>query len=338
MKIFLRWFSLLAVVLAILGFTTLSVSAAASSLDSVVGFKTSANSSITEDEYWALVQSSWDAVDGLTGLSEEKVKESLATLAQEWEAITEVYVEGQIIPVDNQYLLRMLSADKPDLEKIAGLLDALLAAHKKYPEQAFSTADLTPLHTILSRPEFLWPEQAPNPLKEWFQKLWDSFNKWLNSIWGNEQIVIPFDTVMLSVFASIFLALILIYVFRTLWVDFMKEAHLNDTGEGGSEPLTSEAAFEKAQMLSRGGDYRSAVRYLYLSSLLLMDERGVLRYDRSKTNREYLRSVANSPELAKPLEEVIEVFDNVWYGYHPLEEESFKHYSDRVEELKEKRS
>jgi hypothetical protein len=68
-----------------------------------------------------------------------------------------------------------------------------------------------------------------------------------------------------------------------------------------------------------------------------MDERGVLRYDRSKTNREYLRSVANSPELAKPLEEVIEVFDNVWYGYHPLEEESFKHYSARVEELKEKK-
>jgi hypothetical protein len=31
------------------------------------------------------------------------------------------------------------------------------------------------------------------------------------------------------------------------------------------------------------------------------------------------------------------VFDNVWYGYHSLEEESFKHYSARVEELKGKK-
>ena len=136
----------------------------------------------------------------------------------------------------------------------------------------------------------------------------------------------------------ILLVAILFFVFRTLFVDFIKEAQLNGEESGENELLTSESAFNKAQSLSRGGDYRSAVRYLYLSSLLLMDERGVLRYDRSKTNREYLRSVANSPELAKPLEEVIEVFDNVWYGYHSLEEESFKHYSDRVEELKDKKS
>ena len=103
------------------------------------------------------------------------------------------------------------------------------------------------------------------------------------------------------------------------------------------EIITSKAAFAKAQKLSRTGDYRSAVRYLYLSALLIMDERGVLRYDRSKTNREYLRSVTDTPELAKPLGEVIEVFDDVWYGYHDLEEDTFKRYSNRVEELKEKK-
>ena len=80
------------------------------------------------------------------------------------------------------------------------------------------------------------------------------------------------------------------------------------------------------------------MRYLYLSSLLLLDERGLLRYDRSKTNREYLSSLSNTPELSEPLNEVIDVFDNVWYGYHSLDEETFKHYSDRVEELKEKKN
>ena len=67
------------------------------------------------------------------------------------------------------------------------------------------------------------------------------------------------------------------------------------------------------------------------------DAEELLRYDRTRTNREYLRTVSDSPELAQPLAEVIEVFDNVWYGYHEMDEASFKHYSDRVEELKEKK-
>ena len=328
MKIFFQRFSLLVVFLIIPGFTAFSASASGLNIAS----------SIQEVDYWDLVQTSRDAMEQLQGLPEENIKERLATLADKWEAITEVEMDGKIIPVDNGYLINTLNAEKPDLEKIAALLDALLSAHKKYPSKIFSAGNLVSLNLILSRPEFQWPEQAPNPVNNWFQKIWDRFNKWLNGILGNGQITIPVDTVMLSIFASIFLAVILIYVFRTLFVDFMREAHTNGGEDGESEPLTSEAAFEKAQALSRGGDYRSAVRYLYLSSLLLMDERGVLRYDRSKTNREYLRSVANSPELAKPLEEVIEVFDNVWYGYHSLEEESFKHYSARVEELKDKKS
>ncbi len=325
MKILLRGLSLLAVVVAILGFTALSASA-------------SNLTSIREDDYWDLVQSSRDAVANLTGSSDDKVKESLVSLAHEWESVTEVEVDGLVVAVDNKYLLTALNAEKPDLDQISGLLDALLAAHEKYQNKVFSTADIEPLNAILSRPEFQWPEQAPNPINEWLQKLWNDFNRWLNSIFGDRQFNIPLDNAMLSIPASIILAVVLIYVFRTLFVDFMKEAQLNGTEGAESEPLTSEAAFEKAQVLSRGGDYRSAVRYLYLSSLLLMDERGVLRYDRSKTNHEYLRSVSNTPELAGPLEEVIEVFDNVWYGYHTLEEETFKHYSARVEELKEKKS
>jgi hypothetical protein len=137
--------------------------------------------------------------------------------------------------------------------------------------------------------------------------------------------------------AVILLVLILAYIFRGLFADMITDAHLTGDGNSGDEILTAEAAFQRAQTLSRGGEYRSAVRYLYLSSLLLLDERGLLRYDRTRTNREYLRTVSDSPELVQPLTEVIEVFDNVWYGYHELDEASFKHYSDRVEELKEKK-
>ncbi len=298
-------------------------------------------STIQDDEYWELVQSSRVAVSALATQPSDEIKKGLNALADQWEAVSAVEMDGQVIPLDNSYLIRLLRAEEPDLKVIDGLLVIMQAEHEQAAQEVFSTDDLNSLHTILTQPEFTWAEPVRNPLNDWFQKIIDAINDLINdllsSIFGNNPLSGSINTFTVGIVASIILAVILIFVYRTLFNDFIKETQLNESEEG-SEPLTSEAAFDKAQSLSKGGDYRSAVRYLYLSSLLLMDERGILRYDRSKTNREYLRSVANAPELAKPLGEVIEVFDNVWYGYHDLEEESFRKYSDRVEELKGKKS
>jgi hypothetical protein len=76
------------------------------------------------------------------------------------------------------------------------------------------------------------------------------------------------------------------------------------------------------------------VRYLYLSSLLLLEERDLIRYDRSQTNQEYLRSVAGRPELAVILQDVIDVFDRVWYGFQSLDSRAYAQYQARVEQLR----
>jgi hypothetical protein len=110
-----------------------------------------------------------------------------------------------------------------------------------------------------------------------------------------------------------------------------KELGLDDAGE---ENLTATRALRRAEALAGGGDYRTAVRYLYLSALLLLEENGLLRYDRSLTNREYLRSVADFPELAAALRRVVEVFERVWYGYELLDEPAYRRYTTWVKELR----
>jgi hypothetical protein len=295
------------------------------------------SSTLQEEEYWELVQLSRDTLASSTSDSNNEIQKKLGTLAGQWEAVSAVDVDGQIIPLDHSYLIKLLREEEPDLKIIDGILAGMQAEHEKGTQGIFSTDDLSSLHTILAQPEFAWAEPIPNPLNDWWQKLWDAINDLLNRMLGRVPVPGSTSTLIGSVVAAIVLVIVFIFVYRTLFNDFIRETQL-DEGDENSEPLTSEGAFERAQLLSRGGDYRSAVRFLYLSSLLLMDERGILRYDRSKTNREYLRSVSNMPELAKPLGEVIEVFDNVWYGYHSLEEETFKKYSDRVEELKGKKS
>ena len=121
------------------------------------------------------------------------------------------------------------------------------------------------------------------------------------------------------------------------WRWLVKDAELAGDGPGEHEVLTSETALQRAEALSRGGNYRNAVRYLYLSALLLLDERGLLRYDRSRTNREYLRTVSDSPALIQPLRTVIEIFDRVWYGFEPIDAQTYQEYVERVGELRKQK-
>ena len=60
----------------------------------------------------------------------------------------------------------------------------------------------------------------------------------------------------------------------------------------------------------------------------------MLRYDRALTNREVLRRVAHDPTLAAVLQDVVDVFDRVWYGYQPLDEVTYQRYAAAVDRLK----
>ena len=290
------------------------------------------DTSIPVEEYWSLLQTSRQTISDLDGKPDEELRAGLDDLAAQWEAIDAVQLEsGETILVDNSLITSALRSEEPDLDKLTSVLDAILASRGVGPDPRFTTDDLQPLEEILARPEFQWKEEQPNPLDEWFQKMWNRFAAWLDKLIPDFTLAIDPTPI-----AAILLVIILLYAFRGLFVDLIADARLNNN-EDADELLTADSAFQRAQSLSRGGDYRAAVRYLYLSSLLLLDERGLLRYDRSRTNREVLRSVSDQPELSQPLGEVVDVFDNVWYGYHELDEDSFKHYSDRVEELKDKK-
>jgi hypothetical protein len=295
-------------------------------------------------EYWNLVEHTRQIVAGLEAMPASATRPALDKLAAEWQAVQQVQLEdGTLLSVDNsQLILSLQLGDKAALEGIKTMLETLVEAHRQYPSEVFTSADLTSLQQILADPQFQWKAQQEDPISKWFAEQWARFNRWLAGIFGEDNGVtttISEGTFnLLPALATLLLVVALAYVFRSFFFDLVAESRLSDEDADGGEPITAEQAFTRAQSLSRGGDYRSAVRYLYLSSLLMLDERGLLRYDRSKTNHEYLRSVAGQPELAEPLREVVDVFDNVWYGYHSVDEDSFKHYSDRVEELKEKKS
>jgi len=292
------------------------------------------------DAYWQQLEATRDVVVGLGEAEAETAQTQLAAEADHWQAIAAVRLaDGTVMPLDHSFLVAQLRADPPDLEQLDGLLAALLNgrdALKPVTVPALANADL---QSILRRSEFQWPEEETGT--SWWDEFWRRFWAWVDSWWpqgdagaGGPSLL----NYLMTALGTAVLAAVLFFVLRALSINFVPDMALNADQDGDLIPLTAEAALQQAQTFSAGGDYRTAVRYLYLSALLSLEERGLLRYNRAQTNREYLRSVAHRPELAAVLRDVVDVFDRVWYGFQPLDQDEYSHYADRVAELNRTRA
>ncbi len=290
---------------------------------------------ISFDDYWQLVRDTRQAIVQMEAQPAATIRQGLDALAAQWEPLTSVeYPDHSVIQLDPSYLVAQLRNDPPELKRLENLLAALLHAHEVYPQKVFTPEDVAPLQAILRRPEFQWQQeqgpQTPDLLRridEWITRL---RNRVLNATFR-------YGRVPLIVAAALLFLLSLYFISRGLSRSLVREAQLDAEQGENDELLTSKGAFKRAETLSLQGDYRNAIRYLYLSSLLVLDEQGLMRYDRSRTNREYLRSVSSKPELARPLRDVIDVFDRVWYGFEGVDEQTYQSYVERVDELREKK-
>ena len=82
-----------------------------------------------------------------------------------------------------------------------------------------------------------------------------------------------------------------------------------------------------------GGDYRNAVRNLYLAALLTLEQNGLVPLDRSLTNREVLRRIPPSHPVAGRMQPVVETFDEVWYGVHEPDDQTYRQYTQEIDAL-----
>ncbi len=96
---------------------------------------------------------------------------------------------------------------------------------------------------------------------------------------------------------------------------------------------TEEAALAQADIAEEADDFRGALRYLYLSAILHLQERGVLPYDKSLTNREYLHQSQVDNNLQETLGPAVSVFDEVWYGHKPCNASTVSNYRDLLQKI-----
>jgi preprotein translocase subunit SecG len=136
-------------------------------------------------------------------------------------------------------------------------------------------------------------------------------------------------SVLLAVLVVLFFVILLAYVLAGAAQRraFLRPAPQDSSGAWAG-PDSAAAALEQAAGLASSGDFRSAIRLVYLAVLLKLDEREMIRFDRTGTNWEYLSRLVGRPEIYGPLRPVTVMFDRKWYGREPAAESDYRSFLD----------
>lgn len=210
---------------------------------------------------------------------------------------------------------------QPDAVAAATLRD--LAQRLRAPETTLPDDSRQRLEAVLARPEF----QDAQP------SLLDRFLRWLSQFVpdASPDMRALFDTAV-GIFGVIAIGALVFFVVRIVRHNWREGETLESLGE---IPIHATEAQAKATGAAGAGDYREAMRLLYLAALLHLDEVGLLRFDRALTNREVLATVVNRAPLYTALNPVVTQFDRVWYGHAPFGAADFEQMQGQIEQLRQ---
>jgi hypothetical protein len=186
------------------------------------------------------------------------------------------------------------------------------------------------LEQILSTSEFSQARQL-GQLRDLIRRLLERF-----ILTGSERNI---DWVGSLLEVLIFLAglMLLIYLIRLI-APFWKIMVTDVTGERAAETAyirsTPANLLAEAEQKALQGDYRHALRDVYLSLLMEMDDRRLIAYRAAKTNCEYLLEIRQKAAgLERNFRSMVDLFEYKWYGLEDCEREDFQKSRELYETL-----
>ncbi len=234
-------------------------------------------------------------------------------------------------PVDNSVLEQTLHrvAGLPDAraraaayaqaaQQIAGLRADLLAGKARETPKP----PLPSVRAVLGRAEFdsdpLPPPSLLERLSRWLDRL---FSRRHRTTGPDPNISPAFIRTLLIVVAAGAFALLVAVLVQGLRQRVRPQSALALTEEEEAlvEARDADSLRALAEEQGRQGEWRRAFRLTYLATLVALDTNGILRFDRSKTNWEYLRALraAGQGKTYSALLPFTREFDRIWYGGAP---------------------
>ncbi len=201
----------------------------------------------------------------------------------------------------------------------------------KAPEHA-TPEDRDRLEKILKDPEFRPPAEDPLAvyLRDLRRRIFEFLARVLQKLFGGQQsssytsglriIIVAVGAVALFVLGR---AIVQAVARRKPGRRRAKKVVL---GEEVDESTTSDDLVTAARALASSGDYRGAIRKLFVALIYELDERGVVTLRSEATNREYLALVRDAGRLYPVMTAMTDVFERVWYGQADVDRIDFDEF------------
>ncbi|NPC76142.1 DUF4129 domain-containing protein [Corallococcus exiguus] len=257
--------------------------------------------------------------------------------------------------------LEQLAYDDEDCETAAVALEnglAQVTATAEAQARVDARAATDRARAILARPEFQdRPEKAPAEPKEeevppsepsWWRRFIDKLGEWLRDFFKrnnprpqSHDTALPVSggaaanalVVMLVALTLAVLGVVVVNVLRrkreksgpALEVSTTDAAALAGSPDHAlSRP--PEGWAHLADALAAKGEYREAVRNLYLALLSRLHRDGAIHYDETLSNWDYLRAFRGRAEVKAPFRELTRRFDFAWYGNVPVSADGYTEF------------
>ncbi len=233
--------------------------------------------------------------------------------------------DGSTVTPDLTSVIEALESEPPDVRSAQAGIDAIidaidLAETDDSPDGARETLD-----EVLARDEFQ-PEPEEDESRslvarflDWAGSGIDAFIDWVDRVLGGQGGDGSPGSIAMALLGILVIVGIVAFAVRSIRESMTPGVTRLDDGRGAEAHYSSAQARAEAERLFAAGEYRAALRLLYLATLIRWEEAGRLRFDRSLTNREVVArvNIQGDAALLEQLTPLVDRFDRVWYGGAP---------------------
>jgi hypothetical protein len=286
---------------------------------------------ITDQEYWIRLDKSRVLLQQARNDSVRRAS-LLAQVAALWDHVDAMTVgsASTFTPLDMTWLTDGLLTDPQHVDITDRLITINALLNGQNPSQvpqATLTAWTQALQRVLSDPRYQAPTPTPTttPSPTPTSAPPPDLSGSVGILSGILQVLLSGIAVILLVGAGFYL----VHLFAR------RQIALPGIETEADDPTTPANADTRAADKVEAGDYRRAVRYLYLSCLLSLDEQHLIQYDKALTNREHLAQLATNPALRQQMQGIVNTFERVWYGFAPVDANLYQQFRQSVEQIKQ---
>ncbi len=167
---------------------------------------------------------------------------------------------------------------------------------------------------------------------------------WISKIknWINQQLAIlrsskAYSTLLDYLYYGLMIAALILIVRGLIKADrrglLFGKINSNEIKIIESEEDISQINFDELISIAiESKQYKLAVRYLFLNSLKLLSEKGLIELKNNKTNYQYLSEIKNN-QIADVFRNTTSSFEWIWYGDFPVDENIMKSSQNDFNEL-----